>query len=261
MGPLQKNMTLPALIAGLFTFLILLVMLIAGGNPKPAAYPNADGFSAAIYWFEVTESADDLFRALGDPSLDKGAGIRSTMDRVNRIDFAFMAAYSVYFALLFVMMRGLIAVAGPVKTRITILAAAGVVFSILMLAGDIMENVQLLKLTGYASPEETDMAVIGRLMAFTRLKWFAIFLGSLALAALYIEHFGKRLSSFLFALFYGLTAVIGFISFFVPGMRAMIELSSFMLLLAWLVSLLHVGVIMLRGSVPGGNVRAARNRG
>ena len=236
--------------AGIATFLLIIVMAIAGGNPKPAAYPNPEGFTAAMYWFEVTENTDDLFRALGDPALEAGRSIRASMDRVNRIDFAFMVSYSLFFALLVLLLRGLIAGSDAVPARIRLIAAAGVTLSILMLAGDILENLQLLKLTAYASPAEVDTGVISLLMAFTRVKWFAIFLASLALAVLYARWFGKRWPVYVFVLLYGASGIIGFLSFFIPGWRAALEISANLMGAAWLASTVHAGIIAFRKGEP-----------
>lgn len=233
-----------AFAAGIATFLLIIVMGVAGGNTKPSVYPNPEGFTAAMYWFEVAETTDDLFQALGDPALEAGRSIRASMDTVNRIDFAFMVSYSFFFVLLVLMLKGFIAGGGAVPARIRIIAAAGVTLGILMLAGDILENLQLLKLTAYAAPAEVDTGVISLLMAFTRVKWFAIFLASLALAVLYARWFGKRWPVYLFVLLYGASGIIGFLSFFMPGWRAALEISSNLMGAAWLASTVHAGIIV-----------------
>jgi len=241
-----KRTSILSLIAGALAFALIIVMGIAAGNPKPATHPNADGFTAAIYWFEVVESPADLFDALGDPAQEAGRALRAAMDLTNRIDFAFMIAYSLLFALLFVMLRGLVAGEGTASGPVRNIAAAGVALAVLMLAGDILENVQLLKLTGYASPADTDTGVIGLLMAFTRVKWFAIFLASLGLAVLYARWFGRRWPAYIFVALYASSAIIGFTSFFAPGWRAALELSSNLMGAAWLASTIHAGIVAFR---------------
>lgn len=241
-----KRLALSACIAGALAFALIIVMGIAGGNPKPATYPNPEGFTAAMYWFEVANSPADLFAALGDPAREEGWALRVAMDTTNRIDFGFMVAYSLLFALLFVTLRGLIAGEGTASGPVRNIAAAGVALAVLMLAGDILENIQLLKLTDYASPADTDTGVIAQLMALTRVKWFAIFLASLGLAVLYARWFGRRWPAYIFVALYASSAIIGFISFFAPGWRAALELSANLMGAAWLASTIHAGIVAFR---------------
>ncbi len=232
------------LISGILTFFLIVVMFVLGGNPKPAEFPNEFGFTAAIYWLEVTESPAELFRVLGDPATETGRDLRAGMDSVNRVDFAFMAAYSLFMALLALMLQGLLLHRdGPVPAvRAFVLAALAM--SIVMFLGDIMENIQLLKLTKFQASGDVDGDVISSLMMFTRFKWFAIFLGSLMLASLYILWFRKRIPAALFALLFGASGIIGFISFLAPGMKALLELSSNLLGAAWLAATIHAGVVV-----------------
>lgn len=246
MNNARKKIALAAFAAGAAAFALIVVMGIAGGNPKPATFPNPDGFTAAIYWFEVANSPADLFAALGDPAREEGRMIRASLDLTNRIDFAFMIAYSIFFALLFVMLRVFISGDGPAHGPVKNLAMAGVALAALMLAGDILENIQLLALTGFASLADTDTGVIALLMAFTRVKWFAIFLASLGLAVMYARWFGRRWPVYVFVTLYGASAIIGFLSFFAPGWRAVLELSANLMGAAWLASTVHAGIAAFR---------------
>ncbi len=125
-------------------------------------------------------------------------------------------------------------------------AGADVALAALLLFGDILENNQLLKLTGYTSPDDTDTGVIVLLMAFTRVKGFAIFLASLGLAVLYARRLGRRWTAYIFVALYASSAIVRFISFFAPGWRAALELSSNLMRAAWLASTVHAGIVAFR---------------
>ena len=246
MADFRPGLSKPVFLSGIFVFVFIVAMFAAGGNPRPAVYPNEHGFTAAMYWFELAESPADLFQALGDPSTETGRNLRMSMDSVNRVDFGFMAAYSLFMALLSLLLRAMIVQRDGPSTAMRGLVLAVLAMSLVMFLGDILENIQLLKLTKFQAPGEVEADVISSLMIFTRIKWFAIFLASLMLAALYVIWFRKRIPAAVFALLFGASGIIGFISFFAPGMKALLELSSNLLGAAWLAATVHAGVVVFR---------------
>ncbi len=233
-------------VCGITVFVLIVVMASVGGNPRPAVFPNAHGYTAAMYWFERVESVQDLFFALGKAGTAEGMRIRQAMDAVNTIDFAFMIAYSAFFASLYLLFSLRVKHKDARISFNNIWMIAGIVLSILMLFGDIFENIQLLKLTKFSNEAEVDINVIAHLMFFTRLKWFAIFFASIGFSILCAISAWHNRWWYLLSLVYVASGVIGFMSFFVPGYAAWLELSANVMGAGWLISTLHAGYVALR---------------
>lgn len=231
---------------GIAAFLLVGIMAAFGSNLKPAVYPNEKGYPAAMYWFERVESVGDLFGAIGDPSSADGVRIRRAMDAVNRIDFAFMIAYSALFACLFVLMVSMLKAELRRVAVLNVLLSAGLIFSLVMLVGDIFENVQLLNLTKAANKAEVDVNIIARLMFFTRLKWFSIFFASIGLSVLCTFFGRENWRWYILACIYAASGIIGFVSFFVPPLGSMLVLSANLMGAGWLISVIHAGTIAFR---------------
>lgn len=237
-------------IAGTAVFVLIVLMALVGGNPRPAVYPNGHGYTAAMYYFERVESVNDLFSALGQAGTEAGVRLRNAMDAVNKIDFAFMVAYSALFACLFLMFASRIKSAGKHVAALNVVMIVGIVLSLVMLFGDVFENLQLLKLTKFSSEAEVDVGVIAHLMFFTRLKWFAIFFASIGFAFLCAISASQNRWWYLLSLVYAASGIIGFASFFVSGFESALELSANLLGVGWLISTIHAGVVVLRKN-PG----------
>lgn len=231
--------------AGIGVFVLVVLMALVGGNPRPAVLPNEHGYTSAMYWFERVESVDDLFSALGQPNTEEGMRIRHAMDCINKIDFAFMFAYSIFFACLYVFFASRRKHEGR-RNIMNLVIAAGIIVSCLMLLGDIFENIQLLKLTKVSSEAEVDVSVIALLMFFTRLKWFTLFFASIGFAVVCASGASRNRWWYPLALVYATSAIIGFASFFIPGFESALELSANLMGAGWLISTIHAGYMSLK---------------
>jgi hypothetical protein len=235
-----------AFMFGVVVFIFIGVMGFSESNVRPAQYPNQHGYTAAMYWFERTESVRDLFSAIGDPSTDEGIRIRHVMDRVNNIDFGFMVAYSALFASLYFFLGSLLKTMGEKPTHVNLFLSVGLVISLIMLIGDIFENIQLLKLTKDVAEADVDVNTIARLMFFTRLKWFSIFIASIGLSVLYALYARKNWKWHLLGLVYAASGTVGFASFFVPGFDGVLEISANLMGVGWLFSTIHASFVGLK---------------
>lgn len=233
----------------------LLGLLISFGGPeplRPATFPNEPGFQSAIIWFELAATKQEVFQILGDPKDPQGAHIRQVMDKMNTYDYCYMVLYSLMCIFIFVLMFYLNQNkpgSASAKTRVLYFS---VFICIAMLAGDAMENVQLLKLTKYTIVADVDDAVVTALNIWTRVKWGAIFIFAAIMAYEYFSYFkGKNIPQALFIIAYGSCAILGIVSLSIPGTRYLAETASYLIALSWLLSIIHA-VIALRSNITAG---------
>lgn len=139
---------------GLGTLAMTLVLSLVGPGEIG---PMAPGFNSPVLAFEFAESEAEV-RALFEP-----AGSAAAMDRVNRWDFLYMVLYSLFLAVF--------ALAAALETdQYTPRIAAAL--PLVILFADVMENVQLFRLTAQLGLDGADMTpALGRLHLFTWLKW------------------------------------------------------------------------------------------
>ncbi|MBN1531346.1 MAG: hypothetical protein JXA20_01660 [Spirochaetes bacterium] len=239
-----KKASLFVTVAGLLVIISFLTMTTqTGGARKPAVHPNVRGFNSAIIWFELLESPDELFLALGDPGTEQGRALRLTMDTLNHYDFFFLACYSVFYASLSLFLYTLLSERRGRLDRP--LLYAGIALAVLMLIGDCCENLRLLELSAYTNSGEVSEGSIGMLMLWTRIKWFSIFIASLLLATQYTRYFTVRIAGVLFAILFIVPSISGFAAFFIPGKGFLLETASSLLGVAWASALVH-GIVVLK---------------
>ncbi|MEQ9365165.1 MAG: hypothetical protein RIF32_13025 [Leptospirales bacterium] len=245
------------LITGLLTLALAGIMGGASAVPPFAPSELNPGFdeSQAILWFELAHTADEV-RAVLTPA-DPEADMRGAMDTLNVYDFPFMAAYSLYFLAMICFLRDLRRARGPSFFGSMFYFTTGLAFVPIILAGDIIENTQLLKLTRYgvdgiaaAIPFET----ILNLEIFTRMKWAAIFLACAHLGGTYLSLAlaagdrdgagagnGDRVATMLIAATFFATTVLGFLSIANLDLRALLQLATLAMILGWVGVLIHAG--------------------
>lgn len=236
-----KIAALAAFILGCLTFISLGTIIVkSGGIVRPAEYPNPQGFTQAIYYFEMVADEAELAAALGDPATEQGRAIRASMDITNRIDFFFMTCYTSFLASLVVLLFLLVRGAYPRAAKA--LLAAGLVFSAATLLGDVMETRLLLRLTGPGGAA----AAIAHLNCWARVKFGGIAAAGIVLSVFYLLHFGRTWQGVLFAvLFFGSSAV-GLAAVSVFGLRHLIEVSANAGGAAWMAGLAHAGIMAFR---------------
>ncbi|MCX7679399.1 MAG: hypothetical protein N2316_09280 [Spirochaetes bacterium] len=232
--------------AGIFVFVTFGAMMLIGGNPRPAVYPNEHRYSAAISWFERAESVRDVFSALGHPHTEEGMRIRKAMDVINIIDFAFMISYAAFFGLLYYFFALYAKKGGTFLRTLNVFGFIGAIFAIVMLFGDIFENIQLLELTKATSEAEVDIHVLGRLMFFTRVKWFAIFFASIGFSFLCAIAALENPFWYMLAFTYAVSGLLGFLSFFIPAFGVGLEISGILVGMGWMISTAHAGYVAIK---------------
>lgn len=145
----------PFLISGILGLgAVAVTLLLSFVGPRPAALPA--GFITPVLAFEFAKSEAEV-RQIIDPVGD----VRPAMDRVNQLDFLYIALYGgclFTFALTCDRLTG---------RRLFFGAAA---LAIGIMAADILENVQLLTITAHMD-DGGFAGELTRLRLFTWLKW------------------------------------------------------------------------------------------
>ena len=126
-----------------------------------------DGFTVPIIAFEFMQTRDEVESLFGAPGSGERKELAAAMDLGNYLDFGYMVLYSL-FLLLFSLQAARESGARYLN--------AGAVIALAVLAGDVLENLQLLGITaGLGSGDYLNELLL--LQKFTWLKW-----GGLALA-------------------------------------------------------------------------------
>lgn len=240
----MKRAALLTLFAGMLTVISFGIMsLQSGGTLRPAAYPNPHGFTSAIIWFELADSADEIFANLGPADSDIGKDLRIRMNRLHKYDFIFMVCYTSLFASIFYYLYRAMRSTGAARVIDPVILFSMLVCAVAMLLGDALENKQLLALTGYSVVESVPDTIISSLKEWTTLKWGMIFFSCAVASIQYARYFTWRLPGIFFILLYALTSLIGFSALILNGYRHWIEYTNSMLAIAWMFSLGHAGVL------------------
>jgi len=231
-------------ITGVATIVTAIILVVVPGTaPLPATADHPAKFTNTILWFELAKDAEEVFANLGPADDPIGQDRREILDGINRWDFGFMVAYSAFHGALFVLVWRLNRGRGFWNGRLYV--SEGLFLAVVMLVGDVFENIQLLRLTGYDTASDVPAGVMHQLNVWTRVKWGAIFAASALLAVGYAVYFlrpsAKPLSraGLFIALAFLAAAGIGFPSLAVESLRYWVEAASACLLPAWVLALGH----------------------
>lgn len=205
-------------VSGAAVLLLSIVMLAV--FPAAPVERNVPGFFSPVIGFELASEPEHVLGILGHADHPARPGAVASMNRGNRIDFLFMVAYpALYFGIaLLLAARGRLR--GP-------LAKLLLVLPVVMWLGDLLENRELLALSGLTDPA-TMTDHLARLRPFTIMKWHALF-GASALVAYPIWRDASRWRWT--GVPFGVAAALGFAS---VGFLPFIEASAYVLSLAWL---------------------------
>lgn len=230
------------LIAGIATFasLILMIAMSGGEIARPAEYPNKNGFTQAIFWFEMVRSPEEVRSVLGEPGTGIGIRLRRAMDMTNTYDYIFLVCYPLFIGSLFLFIDRLLAESGRRPRFGTALLSAGICLSAVIIAADAYENVQLLALTAYTDLSKIDPAVLTKLIISTNVKSGTITAAGIMLTFYYALYF-KKSRGLLLAVLYAISTALSFIALTVPSQRALIETGASLGMIGWLVSTIHGG--------------------
>ena len=237
-----RRYALFVLLAGIATFasLILMIAMSGGEIPRPAEYPNREGFTQAIFWFEMVRSPEEVRSVLGDPAGQAGIALRHAMDMTNRYDYIFLACYPLLFAALFLFLGRRLADTGRLPSYGANLIKASLCVALVIFCADAYENLQLFKLTAYTDLSKIDPVIMTKLMIATNVKSGSIELAGLILIYLYVLYF-KKSWGLLLPLIYAISATIGIVALTVSSRRALIEPSASIGMVGWLISTIHGG--------------------
>ncbi len=197
----------PFLISGILGLgAVVMTLVLAAVGPRPAA-PLPAGFMTPVLVFEFAETTDEvatLFAPVGQPA---GDAVRAAMDRVNRLDFIYIALYGgclLAFSLVCFRLTG---------QRVYLLTAT---LAVGIMAADMLENIQLLAITRDLGTRPID-DWLTRLRLFTWLKW-----GGLAFWFLIMRFYFQRAGRF--GRFVGWVSVfpllLGIAAFVRPGLMS-----------------------------------------
>ncbi|MDZ4860229.1 MAG: hypothetical protein SGI88_14730 [Candidatus Hydrogenedentes bacterium] len=244
----RKRAALMVVLSGAATIVSVIVMRAAAGTELPPhSTHNPEGFRSAMLWFELAASREEVFAVLGPAHLPDGVARRKQLDTANYYDFAFMVCYSIYNACLIYFVTQLQLYRLTTLLKLRVFLALGLSLAAAMLAGDIVENVQLLAMT--KAPDSVDIpdASVLTLMYWTRVKWGAIFVTCLMLCAGYASYF-RRIPTLSLSAMYAVAGVTGLVSISLPNARPLLEtIGSPAIALAWATSLVHAIGFLVRG--------------
>jgi hypothetical protein len=155
----------------------------------PSKAPSLpQGFFTPIIAFEFIQTPDEVFQMFGGADLAVQKRMVGAMDLGNRLDYVYMCLYSM-FLLLFSITCAKIAK----KTYYY----AGAALALAVLAGDAMENIQLLGITENLSTGDIE-PFLGLLCLFTWIKWGGLVLVFLILSPWFFKGglFSKMIGAF-----------------------------------------------------------------
>ena len=151
----------PLLKTGVFALLLLpCLILINSYSPPKEKIP--EGYNSSILAFEFASDADEIKEVLGPLTQEE----RDDLDRLNYVDFGFMLLYGVFLYLFVVQLSELNGDEALSRIRWVVPVAV---------LADVLENVQLLKLTELF-PELGSQAMLActLLAVFTWIKWILL---------------------------------------------------------------------------------------
>ncbi len=237
-----------AVITGLAT-LISASLVLSLGQPEPYQKVNAAGFTNAILWFELVDNPAEVFDVLGVPN-SEGLALRATLDQINRLDFVFLACYSLFNAALIVFVRHLNTYRFNDLLRLTTFLVLGLLLSAGMFVGDYIENGHLLAFTKAKSVADISIDDFNDLWYWTRVKWASIAGVCLMLSVGYVAYF-RRIPTLLLSVAYTVAGVAICVAISLPDARWIIERYGVpVLTAAWIVSLFHAFSVLLLGVRP-----------
>jgi hypothetical protein len=189
------------LLAAAATFLVAVVMAVAGSGLPPAS--ERSPYATAIVALELARSPAEVLAAVGPPASDA----REVLRRVVLIDFAFLVLYPLLsVAVLVFLARGR-------GWRI-----AGALAAAAMVAADALENRALLGLLADRSP-----APLAALQLWTTVKWSALFASVLLVAVISWARGGLARALALLSLVTAVTGILGLAS---AGQRHLVEVAG-----------------------------------
>lgn len=202
-------------IFGLTTLFFFALMFIRAGMPKPK--PNAR-FQSVILDFELVRSKSEAYSLLGDYREKEGQETRQILDRINFYDFPFILSYSAYIFCILLFLRSRVSGTQNIFLQNKMILYLGAGFSVLMGLGDILENIQLLKITEAVTADAISDSNITNLIIWTNIKWVSIFLSCILISVFYF--YDKSKFRIPMSAVYLTCGILGLITFIEPSRLA-----------------------------------------
>lgn len=204
-----------------------------------------------ILSIELVRNAGEAIQTLGrtddgdDSARERAVQRRAALDHINRLDYAFMTAYSLYCGALAWFAAGYWQSRRPWARNLAVIGAA---LAVAMFAGDVVENEQLYRLTAAANAEAIPQDAIAVLVVWTRVKWFALAAASVVIALLYVGGACRSGRRWTWAIPVAFTAAGLCIAATVAidAWRSALGLGTALLALAWALALLQAAGSALR---------------
>lgn len=194
----QSGLRCVRIAGGAVLALFLVFQLV---NPRRPVVANTPGFRDPVAGFELASRPADVLGILGPPGNPGRADAVRAMRGGLYLDYLFLLAYPTFY----VGIALLLAARGALGRSV---AAAVIGLAVVMVAGDALENLQLLRLTETVDPAAM-AAPLARLRVFTLAKWWSLFAASAVLVPALWRHGGGARCG---APFFALAAGLGFAS-------------------------------------------------
>lgn len=186
--------------SGIIGILVIVCSLMLMKIFPSQAPQMPDGFMTPILAFEFAKTSQEVEKLFGNPSSEYRAAMIEAMNLGNRLDYFYMILYSLFLFTFSVTCA---------RIRKTPRYYLGALLSILVLLGDAMENLQLLRITAKLAEGgfERELQLLNY---FTWLKWGGLTLVFLILSPFFLT---GRLTTKVISLVGLSTAVLAIISF------------------------------------------------
>ncbi len=164
-------------------------------------YSDTGNFDSPIIEFEFIKTESDAKQLFLENNSFKKDVIKGVHNQ-NLIDYAYMITYSAFLILVFIKLS---------KHKNKIIYTLGIIFSVLALIFDVIENIQLFKISELLVARVEFSPQINILIIVTRIKWLSI---AFALFILAFHYYKFNFIGKLFALFTTIPLLTAILSVF-----------------------------------------------
>lgn len=220
----SRRMAFLVVFLGTLTMISVVLMVGVGGHIPPR---EGSAYSSPMVEIELALTPAEVLAVLDSPAT------RLLLDSNNRFDFLFMSAYSLFHVCLFLYVASLNRSRQRRRFRGATFLYFGFALCALMFLGDLVETIQLLKLSKATREEDVLSAGLKTLIVSTRVKWAALFVASILLGLSTAAYAGRSLLILLSVLFASAGSV-GLMSLIHPAARPLCELATTMMAIAWI---------------------------
>jgi len=165
-------------------------------------YSSTGNLDSPIIKFEFVKNESDVKSIFMEDNEFKKEVIQGVKNQ-NLVDYAYMVAYTALLILVFVKI---------LKHEKKIIYNIGIIFSFTAILGDVVENIQLFKISELLTARLNFSSSIEILILATRIKWLSL---AFALFILSFYYFTKGISGKIFAVISSLPIIAAILSVFI----------------------------------------------